>query len=235
MTDKTRIFHFNTTSILVEFDSEINDELLEFILSFKENLVDQDTKQILQVVNAFNSLLIIYSFTINNFYDEKKKLLQLISEVNLRKKPEAEVKKIPVCYEKDFGWDLELLSEDLGLSISEIIRKHTQAVYTVYFIGFLPGFPYLGGLDSSLYHRRKSQPRRQIPAGSVGIAERQTGIYPLDSPGGWQIIGRSPLRLFNKEHTKQLCYLQAGDQIQFEPISKKEYESLDSQSTANTW
>lgn len=234
MTDKTRIFQFNKTSILIEFDSEINEKLLDFILSLKENIIDKNTKQILQVTTSFNSLLIIYISTINNFYDEKMKLLQLISEVNVQHKSNSEFKKIPVCYEADFGCDLDLLSEDLGLSISEIIKKHTQAIYTVYFIGFLPGFPYLGGLDSSLFHKRKSDPRRQIPEGSVGIADQQTGIYPTDSPGGWQIIGRSPIQLFDSNRTDKMCYLKAGDRIQFESISKEEFEYIQSEKS-NNW
>lgn len=235
MTDKTRVFQFSNTSILIEFDSEINETLLDFILSLKDNLMADNNKSILQVITSFNSLLILYSSTINNFYGEEKRLLQLISKMKVQNKSDSEVKKIPVCYEEDFGWDLELLSDDLELAIPEIIKKHSQATYRVYFIGFLPGFPYLGGLDSSLYHRRKPQPRRQIPAGSVGIADKQTGIYPSDSPGGWQIIGRSPIQLFDPNHTERLCYLKAGDRIQFESISKEEYEYIQSQSTANTW
>lgn len=229
MTDKTRVFQFNETSILLKFDSEINEKLLNFILNLKENIVNNNHKQILQVITSYNSLLVIYNSTINNFYDKKKEFLQLVSEVKVINKSDSKVKKIPVCYEADFGWDLESLSEDLGLPVSEIIRKHTEPIYTVYFIGFLPGFPYLGGLDSSLFHRRKSQPRRQIPEGSVGIADKQTGIYPLDSPGGWQIIGRSPIRLFDPNQPEQLSYLKAGDKIQFEGISKEEFEYIKSQ------
>lgn len=230
MRDKTRIFHYNKTSILIEFDSEINEKLLEFILNFKNKLLENGNEQILQVINTYNSLLIIYKSTINNFYNEKERLLVVISDINVTKKLDMQLKKIPVCYDKDFGLDLELLSDNLQLSISEIISRHTEPIYRVFFIGFLPGFPYLDGLDSSLYYRRKSQPRPQISTGSVGITDKQTGIYPLDSPGGWQIIGRSPIELFNSNQQNDLCYLKPGDKVQFEPISKEEFEYIQYQS-----
>ncbi|NEV94176.1 5-oxoprolinase subunit PxpB [Psychroflexus sp. YR1-1] len=230
MKDKIRVFQFNETSILIEFDSEINENLLQIILTLKENIVRKNAQHILQVITSYNSLLVIYKSTINNFYTLKNQFLELISKVKLNQKLDLEVRKIPVCYEEDFGWDLQSLSEELELSKSEIIRRHTKPVYTVYFIGFLPGFPYLGGLDQRLYHRRKSQPRTQIPAGSVGIADKQTGIYPSDSPGGWQIIGRSPVTLFDPDHKTQMCYLKAGDKIQFEAISKEKFEYIQSRS-----
>lgn len=230
---KPRIFQFNEISVLIEFDAEINEKLLGFILNLKENLFKNKSKQILQIINSYNSLLIMYVSTINNFYDKENELLQLIADVKVLHKSDSNIKKIPVCYEDDFGWDLELLSDNLGLSKSEIIELHSKPIYTVYFIGFIPGFPYLGGLDSSLYHKRKPQPRRIIPSGSVGIADQQTGIYPTDSPGGWQIIGKSPIRLFNPNQTEQLCYLKAGDRIQFESISKEEFEYIQSEKANN--
>lgn len=235
MNRKLRIFQINETSILVEFDEEINEKLLNYLLYLKNELLSEKYKSILQVINSYNSLLIIYGNTINNFYETKSKLLEVISDANIDNKLDSPIKKIPVCYDLEYGWDLELLSEDLGLSIDEIIKKHSEATYTVYFIGFLPGFPYLGGLNSSLFHRRKSQPRRQIPSGSVGIADKQAGIYSLDSPGGWQIIGRSPIQLFNLENSNQYCYLQAGDKVQFESISKEEFEHIQPKSNYNTW
>ncbi|GAA0761441.1 5-oxoprolinase subunit PxpB [Psychroflexus lacisalsi] len=235
MSHKFRIFQINERSILVEFDEEINENLLNHLLYLKNKLLTDKHELILQVINSYNSLLIIYKHTINNFYEAKKDLLEQIYDSKIVNILDSPIKKIPVCYDHDYGWDLELLSEDLSLSVDEIIKNHSEAVYTVYFIGFLPGFPYLGGLDSSLFHRRKSQPRRQIPSGSVGIADQQTGIYSLDSPGGWQIIGRSPIQLFDSENPTRYCYLQAGDKIQFEPITKDEFEDIQSQFNYNKW
>ncbi len=228
MINRPQIFQYNETSILIKFEEDINENLLNLLLQLRKNILQDNTKQILQVINTYDSLLVIYTRTINNFYEAKTELLDQLKHVNVENKKETETKRIPVCYDENFGWDLGLLSEELNLSISEIIEKHTAKLYTVYFIGFLPGFPYLGGLDSSLFHRRKSEPRRQIPVGSVGIADQQTGIYPTDSPGGWQIIGRSPLQLFDKNHSDQPCFLQAGDKVKFESISKDEFEYIQS-------
>ena len=235
MIDKTRIFQFSETSILIEFDDNIDEKLLNFLTSLRKELIQTNNEQILQVNNTYNSLLITYVSTINNFYREKERILKQISEHKAGDELNSTIKKIPICYDTEFGWDLELLSDDLKLSVSEIIERHSGVIYTVYFIGFLPGFPYLGGLDSSLFHRRKSQPRRQIPMGSVGIADKQTGIYPMDSPGGWQIIGRSPLQLFDPGHNDQPCYLKAGDKIQFESITIKEFKRIQSSPKSNSW
>lgn len=135
----------------------------------------------------------------------------------------ASVVDIPVCYGGDFGPDLDELAATRRLSSQEVIRIHSSPVYTVYMIGFVPGFPYLGGLDERLITPRRKAPRRKIPAGSVGIADRQTGIYPLESPGGWQIIGRTPVRLFDLSKPEPFL-LVAGDRVRFIPIARDVFE-----------
>ena len=231
MERKPRIFQVNKTSILIEFDEDVNASLLKFLLNLKTSITENKSKLILQVINTYNSLLIIYKFTINNFYKEKLSLYHQISKVELDKPLQSKIKTIPVCYDDNYAWDLESLSNDLRLTKDEIIQRHSSVIYTVYFIGFLPGFPYLGGLDTSLFHRRKSHPRLKIPIGSVGIADTQTGIYPSESPGGWQIIGRSPIRLFDLSRKNHPCWLTAGDKVKFEPITKEKFEAIDRDST----
>ena len=130
-----------------------------------------------------------------------------------------------MCYDATFGLDLEELTSFYQLKKEEIIEMHSSAVYTVYMIGFVPGFPYLGGLAEKLIAPRKQNPRSAIAAGSVGIAGKQTGIYPLETPGGWQIIGRTPLKLFDVNR-QQPSLLKAGDKIKFNSISLNEYEEL---------
>ena len=228
MSESVRIFQLSERSILIEFNRDINKNLLYFLLNLKENIFLNKGEQILQVTNTYNSLLVIYKSTINNFYSEKDNFLELISDVSTTDMPKTPTRKIPVCYELDFGLDLEEVSKKTGLSISEIIKRHTHPIYTIYFIGFLPGFPYLGGMDSSLFCRRKSTPRSKINSGSVGIAGSQTGIYPSNSPGGWQIIGRTPLSLFDSHKTDTPCVLSPGDSLQFESISKEEFDDLQS-------
>ncbi len=228
MSESTRIFQLSERSILIEFNRDITKNLLYFLLNLKEDIFLNKSEHILQVTNTYNSLLVVYKFTINNFNSEKNNYFELISNVSTTDMPKSSTRKIPVCYELDFGLDLEEVSKKTGLPISEIIKRHTHPIYTVYFIGFLPGFPYLGGMDSSLFCRRKSNPRPKINSGSVGIAGSQTGIYPSSSPGGWQIIGRTPLSLFDSHKTDTPCVLSPGDSLQFESITKEEFDDLHS-------
>lgn len=131
--------------------------------------------------------------------------------------------EIPVCYGGQFGPDLEEVARHAGLPATEIIRLHAQAEYMVAMVGFAPGFPYLAGLNEQLAAPRKPQPRALVPAGSVGIAGRQTGIYSIPTPGGWQLIGRTPRRLFHPQRDTP-SLLRAGDRVRFVPISAAEFE-----------
>jgi inhibitor of KinA len=135
------------------------------------------------------------------------------------------IKRIPVCYEDDYAPDMALVCSMKNLKREDVIRLHTQRLYRVYMTGFLPGFPYLGRVDPALEVPRKEQPRARVEAGSVGLAGLQTGIYPVASPGGWQVIGRTPIRLFNHQQTPPVL-LEAGDGVQFYAISKHEYQDL---------
>lgn len=132
---------------------------------------------------------------------------------------------IPVCYSAGHGPDLDEVAGHHGLQVDEVIALHSSALYTVYMIGFMPGFPYLGGMPEKIATPRKASPRKQVAAGSVGIAGHQTGIYPAHSPGGWQIIGRTPLKLFDREKPP-FTLLKAGDRVRFYPISEAEFEQL---------
>jgi allophanate hydrolase subunit 1 len=132
---------------------------------------------------------------------------------------------IPVCYGGEFGPDLDEVAELCGLTAVEVVALHAGGEYLAYMIGFAPGFPYLGGLPDQLVVPRKAAPRLHVPAGSVGLAGKQTGVYPQDSPGGWQIIGRTPIRLFTPERTPPTL-LQAGDVVRFRAISCEEYGRL---------
>ncbi|GAB7387937.1 5-oxoprolinase subunit B [Bacillaceae bacterium] len=132
--------------------------------------------------------------------------------------------EIPVCYGGDFGPDLEFVAAHNHLRPEEVIEIHAGGEYLVHMIGFMPGFPYLGGLSERISAPRRPTPRLSIPAGSVGIAGRQTGVYPMESPGGWQLIGRTPLPLFRPDENPP-SLLQTGDIVRFKPISREEYEA----------
>ena len=138
---------------------------------------------------------------------------------------EHPVKKIPVCYAPDFAPDITALATAKNLSVDDVITLHISTVYHVYMIGFMPGFPYIGNVAEAIQMPRLSVPRTKVAAGSVGIAGQQTGIYPQDSPGGWNIIGRTPYRLFDLAQ-EQPCLLQAGDRVQFYAIDTDEFDLL---------
>ena len=209
-------------SVLVEWPAKIDKKILDDVLNFKNSLKNYYIKQSVQINSSYSSLLISYNIGIENIYNE---ILTLKSLYNTRKNLNKRALKhweIPVCYDVEFGIDLEEISSANKLSKTEIIERHFKAVYTVYFIGFLPGFLYLGGLDKKLHFPRKSAPRLMVKKGAVGIGGNQTGIYPNESPGGWNIIGNSPLNFFdiNKEEP---CFAKAGDTIRFFNVGLKDY------------
>lgn len=133
--------------------------------------------------------------------------------------------EIPVCYDPAFGPDLSEIAAFANLPASEVVERHAARAYRVFMLGFLPGFPYLGVVDERIAAPRLATPRGRVPAGSVGIAGRQTGIYPSDSPGGWQIIGRTPIMLFD-EGKRPPAVLQPGDEVRFVPIDRERFEQL---------
>lgn len=141
------------------------------------------------------------------------------------KKPEPRVVEVPVCYGGEFGPDLARVASQAKLSPEDVIKRHTKAEYLVHLIGFAPGFPYLGGLPKELHTPRHPKPRMAVPPGSVGIGGEQTGIYPLATPGGWNLIGRTPLRVFRPEQNPPVL-LVAGDRVKFRSITPEEFGKL---------
>ena len=212
-------------AILIDFEPEISEETLKTLLNIKKIIEYELVEEKVEVINTYRSLLIVYVSTIENFYDKVSALKELITRANIGKNLNSQIYHIPVCYEPEFGLDLELISKTNNLKISDIIQLHTSPIYTVYFTGFLPGFLYLGGLDEKLQISRKSSPRMKVEKGAVGIGENQTGIYPKTSPGGWQIIGNSPVTFFDKNRIPP-CIISAGDKVKFYSISKTQYSQI---------
>ena len=147
----------------------------------------------------------------------------MLSTVHEDEVPPAHVVEIPVCYGGDLGPDLDDVAQQHGISVDDVIRIHSSGDYLVYMVGFMPGFAYLGGLAPALVTPRRSTPRTAVPAGTVGIGGQQTGVYPLVSPGGWNLIGRTPLRIFDVGRENP-SLLEAGDRVRFVPISRKDFD-----------
>lgn len=212
-------------SILVEWPPIINEKVLQDILKFKKNLYDKSFKLKFEVKTAYTSLLITYGDTIDNINSEVSILKSLYLSQKPTKKGPHKLWKIPVCYDQDFAIDLDEISNRKKLSKQDAIRLHSDAFYIVYFIGFLPGFLYLGGLDERLACPRKSTPRQHIEKGAVAIGGNQTGIYPNASPGGWNIIGNTPISFFDASQEIP-CFANPGDKIKFIPIGLEKYRNI---------
>lgn len=227
-----RIFPLGDAAITVDFGNCIRESVNNEVIARLNQLQKEPLPGMIEAVPAYSSLTIYYdvlmlrkkiplSLTVYGWMKEQiENILQ--QQVKL-----AEEKKriihIPVCYDEEFAIDIEQLAAAKNISPEDVVEIHTSKEYRVYMLGFLPGFAYMGELDERIAMPRKPQPVK-IVAGSVGIAGRQTGIYPLASPGGWQIIGRTPLRLFNGS-SDEPTLLRAGDLVQFYSISKDEFEN----------
>ncbi len=219
---------YGERSILIEWPQIISEKILNDVVFYKRKLEHYSFKEKVYVKSAYNSILITYDYTINNFYDEILTLKSVYSDDFDGVISDSKLWKIPVCYDLEFGLDLEEISLKNNLEISKIIELHIKINYLVYFIGFLPGFLYLGGLEKQLHFPRKNIPRLHVKKGSVAIGGSQTGIYPNESPGGWNIIGSTPLNFFDV-HNQSPCFAKSGDRIQFVQISREEFDKITAQ------
>ncbi|SFD05022.1 5-oxoprolinase subunit PxpB [Algibacter pectinivorans] len=216
---------YGVHAVLIEWPKQIDTAILDDLLHFKDLILKKNRNTILEVRSAYNSLLVVYVLEVVDFKTAFVELQNIYQSNTDVLKTESRLWKIPVCYDAHFGIDLEYISKVKNCSEESIITRHASAIYTVYFIGFLPGFLYLGGLDSVLFTPRKSTPRLKIEKGAVAIGGNQTGIYPQESPGGWNVIGNSPITFFDATK-EQPCFAKAGDKIQFYSISLQEYNQI---------
>ena len=212
--------------ILIEFPQKISNKIFQTILEAKVSLSKINLEQKVEITNTYDSLLISYPSAIRDVYSELKVVSNALRATNISKNIDKRIFKIPVCYEAEYAPDLNDVAELKNIKKEELISLHSTPVYLVYFTGFLPGFLYLGGLNQKIATARKNTPRKIVTKGSVGIAEDQTGIYPQESPGGWQIIGRTPLDLFNA-NSKIPSPFVAGDFVRFQPVSNLEYFQIE--------
>ena len=226
------IFPLGDNAILIDFGNELNESINQKLLAIFRKIKEQNIPGVLDVVPAYSSLTIHYDVmkifekakgraVFDFITDRVKKIVEDDTEITFEENRKI---SIPICYDEEFGIDLSYLADEKNLSVEDVIQLHIDKAYRVYMIGFLPGFAYMGEVDQKIQIPRKENPRTQIEAGSVGIAGAQTGIYPLQSPGGWQIIGKTPVQLFNKERTEPVL-LKPGDEIKFFSISKHEFRN----------
>ena len=223
------IFPLGDSAASIDLGNAINEFLNDKIIAMQQWLLANPFPGQKDIIVAYSSLTIIYDPVAVRMYfqngstvfEKVKQHLQLaFNQSTIQQVNKPTIVRIPVCYEEEYAMDLNAMAAEKNMSTEEIIALHTEAVYRVYTIGFLPGFSYMAAVHEKLITPRKVRPV-PVAAGSVGIAGAQTGIYPLNSPGGWHIIGRTPIKQFDA-NDKDLVKLKVGDSVQFYRISKKE-------------
>lgn len=220
-------------ALSVEFAPEISPETSQRVRALLSALDRSPPAGLRDLVPSYRALLILY----DPLELEYERLTALVEELLEDSTPSAAPSRhvtLPVCYGADFGPDLRDVAERAGLTIDEVIAIHSEAEYLVYFLGFAPGFPYLGGLDARLSTPRLPRPRTSVPAGSVGIGGEQTGVYSLSTPGGWRLLGRTPVPLYNPAAPEPFL-LRAGDRLRFEAVERATYDGIAAEVSAGLY
>ncbi|MEY8352756.1 5-oxoprolinase subunit PxpB [Lachnospiraceae bacterium 54-53] len=212
-------------AVLAELGDAISEDVNRRVMELNRRVNALDMEGILETVPAFCSVLVCYDPLKTDYHGVSQVLSDLLKTLEEGAESPGRLVEIPVCYGGSHGPDLPFVADHAGMGEEEVIRIHSGRDYRIYMLGFLPGFPYLGGMDERIFTPRLQTPRTKIPSGSVGIGGEQTGIYPMDSPGGWQLIGRTPYKLFNPEQEGPPLY-EAGDSIRFVPIGQREFEKI---------
>jgi KipI family sensor histidine kinase inhibitor len=205
----------------LKWDGKTDDFLLSKQLGWMDFLEKEWKEHVLEARQGFTAVSIIWRNSVAQSTFQKQ-----FQKFKIKPKPlSSQIWEIPVCYGLDYGPDLGSLAVSHRIRMNQLIELHSSVVYRLHFFGFLPGFPYLNGLPEQLHTPRKSVPDRSVEPGSVAIGGRQTGIYPQASPGGWHIIGRTPVELFNVKKSPPV-WASPGDQLKFEPIDSDQMEKM---------
>lgn len=219
------LLNLGDQGILVRFGSKIDPAIHHRVRRLMLALSAEPCPGVVELVPSYAALAVYYDPLRVEPAALRRALKERLSRMDRLPLPPPRRIEIPVCYGGSFGPDLADVAAYHGMSQEEVIRLHSEPEYLVYMLGFSPGFPYLGGLPPQLATPRRSTPRLRVPAGSVGIAGAQTGIYPSESPGGWQLIGRTPLRLYDPQASEPFL-LRAGDVLRFRPIDEDQFRAL---------
>lgn len=228
----SRIYPSGDHAITIEMGDRIDAGINQQVIALFQQLKGLNTPGVKDIIPAYHTLTVVYdplSIKKNKqhatIYQQMEEWLLQHATIHADAPASNRKMRIPVCYDAVFGLDLAFIAQSHGLSIDEVIQLHTARTYRVYLIGFLPGFAYMGTADERIATPRKISPRTMVPAGSVGIAAEQTGIYPFDSPGGWQLVGRTPFKMFDVNNASP-CLLNPGDEVQFYPIDTDTFNQL---------
>jgi len=213
------------TGLIVEFGDTIDRAVNERVLLLNQKLNRLRLPGVIETIPTFRSLLVLYD-PVKTSSSNLKALIAQVLEKKTSASSEATLWRIPVCYAPEFAPDLPDVCARTGLSAERVVALHLERQYRVYMLGFLPGFPYMGDLAEPLRLPRRADPRTRVPAGSVAIATSMTGIYPVESPGGWHLIGRTPIKLFDLNWDPP-SLLAPGDVVMFEEIGVEEFRQIE--------
>ena len=225
MQNKIKLLTAGDSSILLQFGNTIDPAINRKIAATVQLMREQHINGVTDVIPAFCSLLINYDPRVISYEQIKRRMEALVKIDVTAGDTRKRVFEIPVCYGGEYGADIRNIADHAGLSVEEVIQIHTSRDYLIYMLGFLPGFTYLGGLDERIHTPRLANPRIRIPAGSVGIGGSQTGIYPMDSPGGWQLMGMTPVKTYDPDREVPIL-VEAGDYIRFVAIDEDEFHRI---------
>ena len=225
MQNKIKLLTAGDSSILLQFGNTIDPAINRKIAATVQLMREQHINGVTDVIPAFCSLLINYDPRVISYEQIKGRMEALVKIDVTAGDTRKRVFEIPVCYGGVYGPDIQNIADHAGLSVEEVIQIHTSRDYLIYMLGFLPGFTYLGGLDERIHTPRLANPRIRIPAGSVGIGGSQTGIYPMDSPGGWQLMGMTPVKTYDPDREVPIL-VEAGDYIRFVAIDEDEFHRI---------
>jgi inhibitor of KinA len=212
------------TAVVVRLGDHIDPDTLRSVRALAHLLDRRGVPGMLEYVPAFTTITVYYDLLGSSLEEICGALERLAAKAAAGEEPPQPLVTIPVCYGGVYGEDLEWVARHAGMTAEDVIEVHAGAEYVVGMMGFAPGFPYLAGLPERIAAPRRASPRVRVPAGSVGIAGSQTGIYPLETPGGWQLIGRTPLTLFRPWENPPTL-LRAGHQVRFQPIGEEQYRA----------
>jgi inhibitor of KinA len=222
------------SAFIIKAGDVISEEVNLVVRKLMKRLEEEDIKGIMDFIPSYNELMVCYDPATVDYRQLLEIFKKCAADLSAMTMPNAYIIHVPVLYGGEAGPDLQYVAEYNGLAEEDVIRIHSSTNCLVYMLGFTPGFCYLGGMDKRIAAPRQETPRLKIPAGSVGIAGEQTGIYPLESPGGWQLIGRTPLLLFSPDRQPEFLF-NAGDYIQFYPVDRDEYERIAAQVAEGTY
>ncbi len=219
------ISNLGDAALYCDFGNEVNQKTNTEVIKYFENIKYLKIKGINNLTPSYNKLIISFDLNIINFKELKKK----IEDINIPEKyikKDHKIIKIPTCCDDEFALDIERLSSKLKLTKKEILEKYLNKEYFCYMTGFIAGMPFLGDIDKKIRLERLETPRVKVPKGAVGITEQFTNIYTFESPGGWNILGSTPIKIFDQKNEKQPILINPGDRVLFYEINKKEYIKL---------